>query len=278
MELIHGTRKASKFAPQDFISSMPDNVVTNILDRLPVQYAVRTSILSRNWRFKWTMLSQLVFDHFFCRYLTRRKGENNCGGIISRLLLHIKGVIEKFVLSMGEVKDINDVENINHWILFLSTKGIKDLTLAISMNETQVKLPTHLFACLELKHLNLTNCWFHPPHSFHGFPNLLSLKLSMVQFESSELGEILARCPSLEILDMRLLFYKSKVKVVDIAKSKNLKILSVSLRNIDDVMISSSTIFELVGSLPKLQVLDLDFEDQYTVRISCVFEAYFIEV
>ncbi|MFS8028280.1 hypothetical protein Hanom_Chr16g01508711 [Helianthus anomalus] len=41
MELIQRPYKASKFAPQDFFSNMPDNVVTNILDRLPLQHAVR---------------------------------------------------------------------------------------------------------------------------------------------------------------------------------------------------------------------------------------------
>ncbi|XP_022020411.1 F-box/FBD/LRR-repeat protein At1g13570-like isoform X3 [Helianthus annuus] len=62
MELIHGTHKASKFASQDFITNLPDNVVTNILDRLLLRDAVRTSILSKSWRFKWTMLSQLLTE------------------------------------------------------------------------------------------------------------------------------------------------------------------------------------------------------------------------
>ncbi|KAJ0823182.1 putative F-box domain, leucine-rich repeat domain superfamily, F-box-like domain superfamily [Helianthus annuus] len=65
--------KASK--TEDVISSMPEDVVTHILDRLPVQDAVKTSILSRNWRFKWTMLSQLVFDDNFFDYLTKTNGE-----------------------------------------------------------------------------------------------------------------------------------------------------------------------------------------------------------
>ncbi|KAJ0462208.1 F-box/FBD/LRR-repeat protein At1g13570 [Helianthus annuus] len=265
MELIQGIYKASEFAPQDFISNMPDNVVTNILDRLPVQLALRTSILSRNWRFKWTMLTQLVFDDNFFEYLTKTSAENNHGGIISRLLLNVKGGIEKFVFFMPKVIDNNDVENINHWILFLSRKRIKDITLTNTNVFFPLKLPTYFFSCLELKHLKLTRCWLHPPHNFHGFPNLLSLQLCLVQFESSELGEILTRCPSLEILDMRFFFYACKVKLVDIVKAKNLKMLSLSVCNIDAVAISSSTIFELVGFLPKLQDLDLDFLD-YTVK------------
>ncbi|KAF5762061.1 putative F-box domain, leucine-rich repeat domain superfamily, F-box-like domain superfamily [Helianthus annuus] len=260
MKLTHRKRKASKFAPQDFISSMPDNVVTNILDRLPVRHAVRTSILSRSWRFKWTMLSQLEFDRVFFGCLMQHKGENDCGGVISRLLLHIEGVIEKFVLSMFDVKHINyRVENINHWILFLSTKRIKDLTLDIG-NWTPVKMPTHLFSCVELKHLKLRNCSFNPPSTFHGFPNLLSLELYMVRFKSGELGEILTRCPLLETLDLGYLYSTRSVKLVEIAKSENLKTLSLRLCDLDtETIISSSTIFELVGFLPKLEELSLDF-------------------
>ncbi|MFS8028298.1 putative F-box domain, leucine-rich repeat domain superfamily, F-box-like domain superfamily [Helianthus anomalus] len=52
---------------------MPDNVITHILDRLSVQDAVKTTILSRNWRFKWTTLSQHVFDDNFLKYLSKDK-------------------------------------------------------------------------------------------------------------------------------------------------------------------------------------------------------------
>ncbi|KAJ0683222.1 putative leucine-rich repeat domain superfamily [Helianthus annuus] len=58
------------------------------------------------------------------------------------------------------------------------------------------------------------------------------------------------------------LFEVGKVKVVEIAKLENLKILSLKFYDLDDTSVmSSSTIFELLGSLPKLQELDLDFQD-----------------
>ncbi|KAJ0445013.1 putative leucine-rich repeat domain superfamily [Helianthus annuus] len=58
------------------------------------------------------------------------------------------------------------------------------------------------------------------------------------------------------------LFEVSKVKVVETAKLENLKILSLKFYDLDDTSVmSSSTIFELLGSLPKLQELDLDFQD-----------------
>ncbi|XP_076927839.1 F-box/FBD/LRR-repeat protein At1g13570-like [Bidens hawaiensis] len=258
MELVHGTHKASKFTSEDFISNMPDNVVTSILDRLPLQDTVRTSILARNWRFYWTMLSQLVLDKDFFKYLLEKEGEKCYRRIISRLILDIKGAITKFSLCIN--KEVLDDEDIKHWFLLLSRKGVKDVTLISEWHRLRFKLPTHLFSCLELKHLDLYRCYFNPPRSFHGFPNLLSLKLSRVQFESRKLGDFFTLSPVLEILNLDFNFPAGKAKVDEIAKLANLKTLSLVMFNFRDTMITScSSILELVGSLPKLQELDLNF-------------------
>ncbi|KAJ0444996.1 putative F-box domain, FBD domain, leucine-rich repeat domain superfamily [Helianthus annuus] len=255
MELIHG---AHKFGQEDVIGNMPDNVITNILDRLPLRDAVRTDILSKNWRFKWTMLSQLIFDERFFAHLSQTEDKNNHVRVISRLLLHLRGTITKFVLSIDKhgYTVLND-EDISHWILFLSRKGIKDLTIQKG-DRSLLKLPIHLFSCLELKHLKLFNCYFNPPPTFHGFPNLLSLELCMVKFESGKFGEFFTQSPVLEILDMSFPNSKSFVKMAEIANLASIKILSMLLCNFDYTL-SSSTIFELLGFLPKIQELHLDF-------------------
>ncbi|MFS7889296.1 putative F-box domain, leucine-rich repeat domain superfamily, F-box-like domain superfamily [Helianthus anomalus] len=258
MELIHGTRKTSKFAPQDFISNMPDNVITNILDRLPLQDAVRTNVLSRNWRFKWTMLSQLVLDYDFFKYLLETEDISDHAKIISSIFLQLRGAITTCVLTINNVLD---VEDINHWISFLSRNEIKNLTLGKVTSSSLYKLPTHLFSCLGLKHLKLLNCLIHLPTTFHGFPNLLSLELWQIQFEVGKFGEFITRCPVLENLKMGV-FYdpKSKVKPDEIAKLANVKTLSLCLCIVENTTITSSTtIFELLGNLPQLQELDLDF-------------------
>ncbi|KAD4982979.1 hypothetical protein E3N88_19650 [Mikania micrantha] len=279
--------KESEFAPVDFISHMPDNVITQILDRLPLQDAIMTSILSRNWRFKWTMLSQLLFDQRFVMCLFGAKCESKFGRIISSLLMNVRGAITKFVLYIEEERcySVLDDEDIAHWILFLSRKGLKDLTL-LKMHGPQLNLPTHMFSCSELKHLKLFYCHFDPPASFHGLPNLLSLELGLVQFESSTFGKFITQCPVLEVLNMRywrlfadILYFRhqrdphemtymdifsvGKVKLVDIAKLANLKTLSLSLCHLDNMMIinyySIVELTGLLGLLPKLQELDLDF-------------------
>ncbi|XP_076890018.1 putative FBD-associated F-box protein At1g05080 [Bidens hawaiensis] len=206
MERIHGRPKS---APQDFISRMPDDVVTNILDRLPLLDAVRTDVLSKTWRL---------------------------------LLLHLRGAITKFVLSDHKV--VVEDEDIHHWISLLSRKRIKDLTLEIFIGTAPYKLPAHLFSCLELKHLTLNSCCFHPPPNFHGFPNLLSLDLYLHSEESSDSWEFISRCPLLENLKVDCDFYSSKIKLAEIAKLENLKILSLYLSDLDTMNNFRSSVAE----------------------------------
>ena len=269
MEHVRGSSKASKFAQKDVISRMPDEVITHILQCLPLQDAVKTGILSSYWRSKWTMITQLVFDEDFYEYLQEKEKETYYGRIISRLLLHLKGAITKFDLYIPVENNVLDAEDINNWVMFLSRKGIKEFTL-INMPETPLNLHTYLFSCQKLKHLKLYNCYFCPMSSFHGFPNLLSLDLCEVTFEGYRCGEFLTRCPLLEILKLSN-NTPGEIKLVEIAKLENLNVLSLPLLELDNMsMLTSSTISRLTGLFPKLQELTLDFLD-CRVRLSWTF-------
>nr|GEY34322.1 hypothetical protein [Tanacetum cinerariifolium] len=237
MELAHGSCKVPKFAPEDIISSMPDEVITNILDRLPLQEAVRTSILSSCWESKWTMLNQLVFDVKFFRFLKQREHEKSYGRIIYGILLRLKGAITKFVLYMP-FDSIVDFQDVNNWVEYLSRKGIKEFTLSYTLCHQAFKCKS----------------------GFQGFQSLLCLDLSEVVFEGYTCGELISRCPSLEILKLRS-NTGGKIKRVELAKLGNLKVLILQLRELvnKETIITSSSIFQIIGLFPKLQELNLNF-------------------
>nr|XP_043636497.1 F-box/FBD/LRR-repeat protein At1g13570-like isoform X3 [Erigeron canadensis] len=204
------------------------------------------------------MLSQLVFDEKFFKDVFGAPGTDSYDWRnVIKFLLSLRGSITKFTLRLP--KDmVFDVEDINHWFLFLSGKEIKDVSL-INMHETPLKLPDHLFSCLELKCLEIRDCYFCPPLSFRGFPNLLKLNLLRVHFESYKFGELVTCCPVLEILGNYVDGLLGKVKAVEIAQLDNLKSLSMSLSNLDTGTLTSSSIFQLVGSFSKLQEVILVF-------------------
>ncbi|GKB11495.1 F-box/FBD/LRR-repeat protein-like protein [Tanacetum coccineum] len=190
----------------------------------------RARILSKKiGNFKWTMMTQLVFDAEFYEYLEATKNEKNYQRIISRLIFVLKGAVTKFVLYLPDYHEV-DIENINSWIIYLSKRGIKEFTFR-DVGSDMPELTTYLFSCLELTHLELGNCLLHPSSEFGGFPNLLSLDVFDVSFENSNRQELLSRSPLLEILKLNM------------------------------TVITSSSIFQVAGSLPKLQELSLDFYD-----------------
>ncbi|XP_071736912.1 F-box/FBD/LRR-repeat protein At1g13570-like [Rutidosis leptorrhynchoides] len=266
MELIQGTRDDSNLSTKDddIISSMPNIVITNIMNRLPIQDAIRTSILARNWRLKWTTLTQLVFDKDFVQYLgERQEKQDNVGDDnwydeknISGLFPHLMGPITKFVLTIpyGKVLDVKDFYD---WVMFLSRKGIMEFTLENNNKET-VELPTSIFSCRNLTHLKLSNCHFPAaPPSFRGFQNLLSLDVSQVTFASG-FCDVITMSPLLEILkicdDEEPV---PKVNLVDILKLKNLKVVSLPLYAIDSMEITNSLIVHGGPFLPNLEELFL---------------------
>nr|XP_043623124.1 F-box/FBD/LRR-repeat protein At1g13570-like [Erigeron canadensis] len=256
--------KAIKVSPEvgeddDVISNMPDNVIANIMDRLSIKDAVGTSILSTSWRFKWTLITRLIFDMKFFSMLAERKvhfDKNN----ITRLLRHLEGAITKFVLEL-EVIEFDD-EDIHHWVMSLSRLGgLKELTL-INRRTTPVKLPTHLFPCLELKHLKLRNCVLSVSPYSCDFRKLLSLKLFRVSFQDHQCGELIAQCPLLETLEILDIELRGEVKLVEIAKLENLKILCLSLCLLDNMtVVRLSSIIQQMSLLPKLQALLLFFQE-----------------
>lgn len=46
----------------DGLNNIPSSIIEHILSLVPIKYAVRTSILSRNWRYRWTKIPKFVFD------------------------------------------------------------------------------------------------------------------------------------------------------------------------------------------------------------------------
>nr|XP_043625777.1 F-box/FBD/LRR-repeat protein At1g13570-like [Erigeron canadensis] len=257
MEVLHRC-KASKEV-EDVISSMPEDVIANIMDRLPLKDAVATSILSPSWRSKWTLLTQLVLDpHFFFNFLNRKFPFDK--NYITRLILHLQGAVTNFDLFISNWIKIDD-EDIHDWVMLLSKmRGFKELTLWNT--RTPIQLPTPIFSCLELKHLKLCECVLSPSTYFRGFPKLLTLELVHVGFQDHKYGELIAQCPLLQTLKISNRHLRGELKVVEIVKLENVKVLCLSLCLLDNMaMVRLSTVFQHMSLVPKLQKLDLDFEN-----------------
>ncbi|XP_071738883.1 F-box/FBD/LRR-repeat protein At1g13570-like [Rutidosis leptorrhynchoides] len=252
------TCEASKFAVEDVINTMLSNVVSCILDFLPLQDAVRTSILSRNWRYKWTMINQVVFDNDFFEYIMRTKGDVD-GRIITRVLVYHEGSITKFVLDIPRHKRFDD-DDIYLWAKLLSTKSVKEIVI-VNKNITPIVLPTLLFSCVDLKHLKLCRCCFHvnaaaAAASLGCFPKLLSLEFDLVNswelVIGSDIFQLVGFLPKLHRLTLDL--HNCSRFMVDAAAAGNLKVLQVLDLDYDNCAMVSF-FFDLIQGSPNLEIL-----------------------
>ncbi|GJS58602.1 F-box/FBD/LRR-repeat protein-like protein [Tanacetum coccineum] len=111
------------------ISTIPQSIIENILIRMPIRDAIRTSILSRNWRSYWKSMPKLVFDDKSvelpsnCKNLKKLK----LVSAIVHVLIHHTGSILEFHLDVGELEMDSEFDQI---ICYLSrNNNLKTLTL-----------------------------------------------------------------------------------------------------------------------------------------------------
>ncbi|CAL5419050.1 unnamed protein product [Camellia sinensis] len=104
---------------------------------------------------------------------------------------HREGLIpiRKFVLHIPDMQ-FNWALYINIWIPFLSSNGIRELSVD-NWNINTCKPSSFLLECYELTRLMLRNCIFK--QSVEGFSNLRFLHLEKIAFGSKIVGAVMSR-------------------------------------------------------------------------------------
>ncbi|GKV27061.1 hypothetical protein SLEP1_g36269 [Rubroshorea leprosula] len=197
------------------INRLPDEVLSNIVSFLPLKDAVRTSVLSKRWRYIYTSSSNLVFD--FGGFLNSEDSMPepiDVIDVVNKVLFARSGSpINKFFLGGLDSQPL-DLQCLESWI--------SDLTLHDSIFEipTKVSLPSlkelHLDSAIPFSNDNsaeslLSNCPILE-HLFYMFrdkdckffvshPTLKSLSLDCMCKEGRSINfEIAINAPSLVFL------------------------------------------------------------------------------
>ncbi|KAL7087275.1 hypothetical protein ACP275_13G057900 [Erythranthe tilingii] len=183
----------------DRISDLPDEVIFHILSFLQTKFSVRTSILSRRWRYLWSYVPNLHFHN------------ENQGGIIDRVLsLHKLQSIATFRATDWIHRSDYQIEK---WITFAVERNVRNLHL--NCRQFDIVLPQCLFTCKTLVDLRLESCGVIPNLGGAMFlPRLKKLHLIQVQYEGDEsLPHLLSGCPVLEELSIELFIDYSSCKI-----------------------------------------------------------------
>ncbi|XP_059307224.1 F-box/FBD/LRR-repeat protein At1g13570-like [Lycium ferocissimum] len=183
------------------ITDLPENAINAILMSLPLRDAVRTSILSKKWRYKWCKLPELTLDDKLWKTTDNLPSPSiRFTTIMYNILTLHSGPLTKFTLSMSELKKYPKIDSLIH---FLSRNGIQHLVLQFS-KWNRYKLPSSFFTRSQLRHLTLQNCLICPPPAFEGFNMLISLELCHVSISSEALENLISSSPLLENLVLKM--------------------------------------------------------------------------
>ena len=199
----------------DVISNLPKDVMNLILMRLPIREAVRTSILSKNWRYRWVCIPDVVFNK---ASLMKGASEMEHAHVVDQVLLQHVGPILKFSCRCF----VPSCSHIDRWIAHLSRNGIEKLILMIAGEGDSYDVPSSIFYCQNLHHLELFNCNLKVPPTFKGFHNLKVLNLA-VDISEAATECLVSKCPLLEWLKLKAYRYIWCVKI----HAPNLRYLAV---------------------------------------------------
>ncbi|KAG8366513.1 hypothetical protein BUALT_Bualt17G0087800 [Buddleja alternifolia] len=254
----------------DLISELPQSIIEAILSKLPIRDAVRTSVLSTRWRYKWSSLTHLVFDD---RSETNDKTivQNRIVNFITRFLFLHDGPIHKFSLSSSYLQSSPDIDQ---WLLFISRKNVKELVLELGEGEW-FRAPSCVFSCKNLIRLELVRCELDPPVNFKGFLYLKYLSLQQVLIPPDDIECLISSCPLLESLtlsyfdsleltvrapNLKYLVLEGEFKDLCLENTPLLVAISVAMYMTDDIaehfeQSSSCNFDKFLGGVPKLERL-----------------------
>ncbi|VAH86051.1 unnamed protein product [Triticum turgidum subsp. durum] len=201
--------EATSVLSSDRLSSLLPKIKGNILSRLNVSEAVRTSTLSSTWRDAWTNMPKISLRD---RNFTRTRFVT----LVDMVLALHKGTIEEFDIS-GE-KSYHD--EFARWMLMLSRRSPRSVTIKLNSGP-RYKISSCVFSIGDLKFLQLKNCIISMPRAFQGI-NQLNIQAPKLEYLNvyGDFEDINLEAPNLKVAILYLGHQAKAYQSVPIANDK----------------------------------------------------------
>lgn len=131
----------------DFISRLPEDILLIILNKLPMEDAVATSLLSSKWRDLWKLTSNVDFNY---RWVQVRRKEIH-PSVNHFVRSHHGKEIKCFSVSLRCKKSM--VPDVQSWITYAAKKNVEELCINLNDREDNRKNRTY-----HLHHLCFPAC------------------------------------------------------------------------------------------------------------------------
>ncbi|KAJ0792913.1 putative F-box domain, leucine-rich repeat domain superfamily, F-box-like domain superfamily [Helianthus annuus] len=272
----HTRRRRFVTDDDDIITNLPEDLINPILERLPVKEAVRTSVLSKRWRYRWTTMKSLDFLYGFSGQFLKIGAycHNGFIRVISQIMIHHQGPILQFHVHIPKEIFLDSFQEVDQWMLLLARNNLRVLDFRNSNRIYQI--PSSVFSCLELRVLGLRGCIFNPPLEFKGFPNLQDINLQKVNF-GGNLGGTVINLPQLKNLSLHtcvnvnnfnimavnlqhlLVFGCPDAMLLRLLHSKRLSAVHICLgKSMQALQVERYSLARMLSKLPKLVTFNID--------------------
>ncbi|GJN06260.1 hypothetical protein PR202_ga23969 [Eleusine coracana subsp. coracana] len=241
----------------DRISSLPDQILRNVVSRLPAADAARTAALATRWRGLWRAVPLVFVDAHLLPTESRadplwRPGLEASLGLTnaaSAALAAHPGPFRCVHLTCSYM-DTNR-EEIKRWMQLLAAKGVQQLAFINRPWPLDIPLPATVFSCASLTRLHI-GAWKFPDTAAlpraAAFPHLQELYLSLIAMKDRDLAFLLDRCPVLEVLTV----IASQTDVRMCVVSRSLRCLQLVATSLGDIAVAEAPRLErliLFGTL-----------------------------
>lgn len=202
-------------ADRDMISNLHESLLTNILSRLSTEDAVRTSILSQDWRYKWTFINKVRINDMQPVMVGQRRKDEYVN-YVNRVLRLPKNA-SSFDIKLQHIPYGSDC--IRSWLSYMldDRPNLESLIFRYRQDTHLRFVFPSILNCTKLREFVLEWRWAlnFPATSF--LPNLSHLFLNGVTIvnENPETDGMILKFPVLETLTMKVCSWQ-KVKTVEI--------------------------------------------------------------
>ncbi|CAN6844114.1 unnamed protein product [Brassica oleracea] len=175
---------------EDRISALPDDLLVRILLSIPTEEAVSTMILSKRWRFIWTMLPVLTYqERKVSVWLFLNKS----------MEFHKAPVLQILSIRLGPHCPTD--ADVGKWVENAVNRGVRELFFTLQWSADPTRLPKSLNTCKTLLHLRLSHKILVDFPTSSCLPSLERLQLYFVVYkDEASLVALLSSCPVLELL------------------------------------------------------------------------------
>ncbi|XP_016469955.2 F-box/LRR-repeat protein At3g03360-like [Nicotiana tabacum] len=187
---------------RDRLSDLPDEILIHILSMLPEsdnKLIVRSSVLSKRWRFLWKAVPiSLDFGRFVV------KGNRDFVGSVNRELHYWRSFekIRTFRVVLYNYEEMSKVKDVDLWVYFaIKVANVEDFTLEIESDSHLYEFPQFAYKNTSLRNLVLSGCKLNPSGSVN-WTSLVSLSIRNIELTDGVMGKVLSGCPNLECLEL----------------------------------------------------------------------------